>query len=114
MGGPLMTFSPDCWEKISQRGAGSFAPSTGPGTPFFPEREASLTMTTNKRAMNDNSNPDGKCKWFGCNNDAIGVVGRDPYDHVSWSPVVTPAPYCLNCYNERILDALEFVMREVK
>ena len=36
-----------------------------------------------------------KCKGLGCNNDAIGVVGRDPY-------------------NERILDALEFVMREVK
>ena len=55
-----------------------------------------------------------KCRGIGCSNDAIGVVGRDPYDHVSWSPLVAPAPYCLNCYNERILDALEFVMREVK
>ena len=34
VGGPLMAFSPDCWEKISQRGAGSFDLSTGPGTPF--------------------------------------------------------------------------------
>ena len=56
-----------------------------------------------------NLNPDGKCKGLDCNNDAIGVVGRDPYDHVSWSPIVTPRPYCLNCYNERILDALEFI-----
>ena len=53
-----------------------------------------------------------KCSWFDCNNDAIGIVGRDPYDHVSWSPVVTPRPYCLNCYNERILDALDFIRSE--
>ena len=44
---------PDCWEKISQRGAGSFAPSTGPGTPFFSKRKASLTMIRTKRTMND-------------------------------------------------------------
>ena len=53
-----------------------------------------------------------KCRGCGCSNDAIGVVGRDPYDHVSWSPIVPPRPYCLNCYNERILDALEFIRRE--
>ena len=64
--------------------------------------------------LSTSANLGDKCKEFSCNNDAIGVVGRDPYDHVSWSPIVTPAPYCLNCYNERILDALEFVMREVK
>ena len=65
------------------------------------------------KARNERPSPP-KCRGIGCSNDAIGVVGRDPYDHVSWSPLVTPAPYCLNCYNERILDALEFVMREVK
>ena len=53
-----------------------------------------------------------KCSWFDCNNDAIGIVGRDPYDHVRWSPVVSPRPYCLNCYNERILDALDFIRSE--
>ena len=59
-----------------------------------------------------NPNPDGKCKGFDCNDDAIGVVGRDPYDHVSWSPIVTPRAYCLNCYNERLLVALDFIRRE--
>ena len=49
---------------------------------------------------------------FDCDNDAIGVVSRDPYDHVSWSPLVTPRAYCLNCYNERILYALDFIRRE--
>ena len=59
------------------------------------------------------ANPGAKCGWFDCNNDAIGVVGRDPYDHVSWSlPIVTPRAYCLNCYNERLLDALDFIRRE--
>ena len=59
------------------------------------------------------ANPDGKCKgFFDCTNDAIGVVSRDPYDHVSWSPVVTPRPYCLNCYNERLLVALDFIRGE--
>ena len=57
-------------------------------------------------------NPDGKCRWFDCTNDAIGVVGRDPYDHVSWSPIVTPRAYCLNCYNERVLYALDFIRSE--
>ena len=62
-----------------------------------------------------NLNPAGKCQGFSdCNNDAIGVVSRDPYDHVSWSPVVTPRPYCLNCYNERVLYALEFIRREIQ
>ena len=55
------------------------------------------------------ANPGVKCSWFDCNNDAIGIVGRDPYDHVSWSAIVAPRPYCLNCYNERILDALDFI-----
>ena len=58
------------------------------------------------------ANPGDKCRGLGCNNDAIGVVGRDPYDHVSWSPVVNPRSYCLNCYNERILAALAFIRRE--
>ena len=52
-----------------------------------------------KRARNANKQ---KCKGLGCNNDAIGVVGRDPYDHVSWSPIVTPRPY----WFERILIRL--------
>ena len=69
----------------------------------------------NKRTMNDPlplTRLNVKCRGCGCSNDAIGVVGRDPYDHVSWSPIVPPRPYCLNCYNERILDALEFIRRE--
>ena len=54
-----------------------------------------------------------KCKgFFDCDNDAIGVISRDPYDHVSWSPVVSPRAYCLNCYNERLLAALAFIRRE--
>ena len=61
-----------------------------------------------------NPNPGGKCKGVGCDNDAIGVVGRDPYDHVSWSPIVSPRPYCLNCYNERVLYALDFIRRGEK
>ena len=61
-----------------------------------------------------NLNPDGKCKGFDCANDAIGVVSRDPYDHVSWSPVMSPRPYCLNCYNERVLYALDFIRRGEK
>ena len=44
---------------------------------------------------------------------AIGVVSRDPYDHVSWSPVVSPRAYCLKCYNERLLAALDFIRREM-
>lgn len=53
-----------------------------------------------------------KCQDLDCTNDAIGVVGRDPYDHVSWSPLVAPRAYCLNCYNEHILDAFDFIRRE--
>ena len=64
------------------------------------------------RLFDPNPNPGGKCKGFDCNNDAIGVVSPDPYDHVSWSPIVTPRPYCLNCYNERLLAAFEFIRRE--
>ena len=72
---------------------------------------ASKRMTNpNYKAKRAPSPP--KCRGIGCSNDAIGVVGRDPYDHVSWSPLVTPAPYCLNCYNERILDALDFIRGE--
>lgn len=96
MGGPLMTFSPDCWEKISQRGAGSFAPSTGPGTPFFP-REVSLMSNASSAKGNPQSSP---------------LITRDPYDHVSGSPLLIPGNYCLNCYNVRILAALEFIRRE--
>ena len=110
MGGPLMTFSPDCWEKISQRGAGSFAPSTGPGTLFFP-REVSLMSNASSAKGNPQSSP-LKCRGFKCDNDAIGSVTRDPYDHVSGSPLLIPGNYCLNCYNVRILAALEFIRRE--
>ena len=59
-----------------------------------------------------NLNLGGKCRGIGCNNAPIGVVSRDPYDHVSGSPLVTPGTYCLNCYNECILAALEFIRRE--
>ena len=63
-------------------------------------------------ASSAKGNP-GKCKgFFDCDNDAIGVISRDPYDHVSWSPVVSPRAYCLNCYNERLLVALDFIRRE--
>ena len=58
-------------------------------------------------------NARAECQGFACDNDAIGSVSRDPYDHVSWSPLVTPRDYCLNCYNERILAALEFIRREL-
>ena len=138
-----MTFSPDCREKISQRGAGSFAPSTGPGTPFFPEREVSLMSNTSsaegnpasKRMTNPNykakrardkaygasgrlstsanaSAPVIKCQRSACVYDAIGYVESDPYDHVSWSPLLTSRVYCLNCYNERVLAAFDFIRRE--
>ena len=64
--------------------------------------------------LSTSANPDGKCKgFFDCDNDAIGVISRDPYDHVSWSPVVSPRAYCLNCYNERLLVALDFIRREM-
>ena len=60
-----------------------------------------------------NLNPAGKCQgFFDCKNDAIGVVSRDPYDYVSRSPLVTPRACCLNCYNERVLSALEFIRGE--
>lgn len=58
------------------------------------------------------ANPGDKCEGLGCNNDAIGVVDRDPYDHVSWSPLTASRTYCLNCYNERLLAALAFIRRE--
>ena len=53
-----------------------------------------------------------KCQGFACINDAIGSVNRDPYDHVSWSPHLTSRAYCLNCYNERVLAAFDFIRRE--
>ena len=53
-----------------------------------------------------------KCQGFACINDAIGSVNRDPYDHVSWSPLLTSRAYCLNCYNERVLAAFDFIRRE--
>ena len=59
-----------------------------------------------------NPNPGGKCRGFGCTNNAIGVVSPDPYDYVSGSPLLIPGNYCLNCYNERVLAALDFIRRE--
>lgn len=43
--------------------------------------------------------------------DTGSFVERDPYDVVSGSPILAVGYYCLNCYNNRVLAALSFIIK---
>ena len=49
-----------------------------------------------------------KCRWC---RDSGFLVEKDPYDVVSGSPILAPGYYCLNCYNNRVLAAMAYVVK---